>query len=651
MIHPRHRFGLCVYGIQYLTGAAGRGTPLANPRPLTAEGFLSLAVERSLSSIEVPLAYISPSLDAGALREYAGEARRQGLEVVVAGPSITGDADLEQQIRLSAAMEARRMRCVGSGLLCGDRSPVGGAEGWRRHVDKEMGILKSLAPLAEELDVRIGLENHQDHDSGDLIRICESVGSTHVGVTLDAGNPIAVGEDPLEFAERILPYLVNVHLKDYRMVDTPEGFRLVHCAIGDGVIDFAGLWPILDRRPEVPRGIEMAALSERHIRIFTPAYWDGYETREARSLAPVMRLLRDRSETIDDPAGWMTPLETGDAGDAGAWETDRLEASIRNLAGIAAGKGEEAKGPAEGDGLSAAANRSGTAQAGREAPAELTAADRAPVVGRVSAEQPMARTLAGKVAIVTGAARGLGRAYALRLAALGADVVVCDIRLDAAVEFGEALAEATVADECRAHGVRAVGITADLTDRQQVASMVDQAVAELGGIDILVNNAGGMLRPIERSAASTMDLDDLQFIMDVNLMSTVHCCQLVVPTMKARGGGRIVNVSSTAAFSGGVTFASYGMAKAAIIRYTRSLATELGPFGIHVNCIAPSLIATSRANAQFPERVAAAERIPLRRLGTPEDAAKVVEFLCTDLSDYVTGQCIVVCGGNYLNVS
>ncbi|HUZ17787.1 MAG TPA: SDR family NAD(P)-dependent oxidoreductase [Spirochaetia bacterium] len=263
----------------------------------------------------------------------------------------------------------------------------------------------------------------------------------------------------------------------------------------------------------------------------------------------------------------------------------------------------------------------------------------------------MERKLEGKVAVVTGGARGLGRAYALRMAALGADVAVNDIHLDAAREFNEELSADTVMDECRARGVRSVGIEADMTDREAVEAMFAQIESELGGIDILINNAGGMLRPVERSIGSTMDLDDLKFILDVNLMSTIHACQVAIPYMKKRGAGRIVNVSSTAAFSGSDAMVSYGVAKAAIVRLTRSLASELGPSGIHINCIAPSLIATSRANAQFPSRIQAAAKIPLRRLGTPEDVAKVVEFLCTDLSDYVTGQCIVVCGGNYLNAS
>lgn len=263
----------------------------------------------------------------------------------------------------------------------------------------------------------------------------------------------------------------------------------------------------------------------------------------------------------------------------------------------------------------------------------------------------MERKLAGKVAVVTGAARGLGRATALRLAALGANVVVNDIDLAAAKEFNEELTADTVMDECRALGVESLGIQADMTKKEQVDALVQQTVKEFGGIDVLVNIAGGMLRPVERSYPTTMDLDDMKFIMDVNLMSAIYACMAVVPIMKERGGGRIVNASSTSAFNGSPRMASYGVSKAAVLRYTRSLASEVGEFGINVNAIAPAVITTSRTMSQFPDRWDIAERVPLRRLGTPEEVAKVVEFLCTDLSDYVTGQCIVICGGLYLGFS
>jgi NAD(P)-dependent dehydrogenase (short-subunit alcohol dehydrogenase family) len=267
--------------------------------------------------------------------------------------------------------------------------------------------------------------------------------------------------------------------------------------------------------------------------------------------------------------------------------------------------------------------------------------------------------LRGKVALVTGSGRGLGRAYALRLASLGADVAINDIDLDAAREFHEELTAPTVMDEVRAHGGRSIGIRADVSKKDQVEAMVAQIARELGRIDILVNNAGGALTPFERGFASSMPEDDLRFIMDVNLMSTVFCCQAVAPHLKAQKSGKIINVSSQAGVRGndGGHIAHYCIAKAGIAEYTRLLAGELGPHGVTVNAIAPGVVVTSRAKVQFgrgvdPVKTAEQEkRIPLRRLGTPEDCAKVVEFLATDLSDYVTGQVICVCGGMVLSPS
>ena len=269
------------------------------------------------------------------------------------------------------------------------------------------------------------------------------------------------------------------------------------------------------------------------------------------------------------------------------------------------------------------------------------------------------KKLTGKVALVTGGGRGLGRAYVLRLAGLGADVVVNDINLESAHEFNEELTAPTVMDEVRAQGVRSLGIQADVTRKDQVEAMVEQIVRELGRIDILVNNAGGALTPFERGFASTMPEEDLRFIMDVNLMSTIFCCQAVAPHMKAQRSGKIVNVSSQAGLRGNNTgaIAHYCVAKAGIAEYTRLLAGELGPANVNVNAIAPGVVVTSRAMVQFgrgvdPVKTAEQEQsIPLRRLGVPEDCARVVEFLCTDLSDYVTGQVIPVDGGMVLSPS
>ena len=266
--------------------------------------------------------------------------------------------------------------------------------------------------------------------------------------------------------------------------------------------------------------------------------------------------------------------------------------------------------------------------------------------------------LKGKTALITGAGRGLGRAYALHLAALGADLVINDLHLDSAQEFDEELTAESVMAECEALGVRALGIEADVTDRLAVKQMFAQAFEKFGRLDILINNAGGALRPVDRSYASIVPEEDWRFILDLNLNATVFCCQEAAILMKAQQSGKIINVASQAGLRGNLLGqnAPYCTAKAGVVEYTRVLAGELGPHNINVNCIAPGMVLTSRANKQFnrdsPEQVARfTALIALRRMGTTEDCAKVVEFLATDLSDYVTGQVIAVCGGMVLSPS
>ena len=259
--------------------------------------------------------------------------------------------------------------------------------------------------------------------------------------------------------------------------------------------------------------------------------------------------------------------------------------------------------------------------------------------------------LANRVALVTGGARGLGRAYVLHLARLGADVVINDIDLKAAQEYDEELGAESVAAEVEGLGRRGLGIEADVTDKAAVEAMMQEVMGRFGRIDILVNNAGGMLHAPPENSAVTAPSDHYRYIMDINLTGTVFCCQAAAPYMQAAGSGKIVNTASQAGLwsghnSGGM---AYKVAKAGVVQYTRVLAAELGPHNVHVNCIAPGFVLSSRAVAggrNTPEvRDRLLQDIPLGRLGMPEDCAKVIEFLVTDLSDYVTGQCIPVCGG------
>ncbi len=259
--------------------------------------------------------------------------------------------------------------------------------------------------------------------------------------------------------------------------------------------------------------------------------------------------------------------------------------------------------------------------------------------------------LKGKTALVTGGARGLGRAYVLHLAGLGADVVIDDIDLNAAQEYDEELGADTLVEEVEALGCRALGIEADVTDKEAVEAMVERTLRAFGRLDILVNNAGGNLRSYEEQSASGTSESHFRYIMDINLTGTVFCCQAASRPMRAAGSGKIVNVASQAGLwnPGDGDGMPYKVAKAGIVHYTRVLAAELGPVGVQVNCIAPGLILSSRAIAEGRNdeevRTGLEARIPLRRLGTPQDCARVVEFLVTEQSDYVTGQCIPVCGG------
>ncbi len=259
--------------------------------------------------------------------------------------------------------------------------------------------------------------------------------------------------------------------------------------------------------------------------------------------------------------------------------------------------------------------------------------------------------LKGKVALVTGGARGLGRAYVLHLAKLGADVVVNDIDLNAAAEYNEALSAPTVMAEVEALGGRALGIVADVADQDAVNGMFEEIMSTFGRVDILVNNAGGALNTPPNNSAATADMAHYQYIMNLNLTGTIHCCQAASRPMIEQRSGRIVNVSSQAGLWSGHNGngVAYKVAKAGIAHYTRALAAELGPHNINVNAIAPGWILSSRAVAAGRDseatRARLLQQVPLGRLGLPEDCAKVVEFLVTDLSDYVTGQCIPVCGG------
>jgi 2-deoxy-D-gluconate 3-dehydrogenase len=242
-------------------------------------------------------------------------------------------------------------------------------------------------------------------------------------------------------------------------------------------------------------------------------------------------------------------------------------------------------------------------------------------------------SLDGKVALVTGASRGLGQAMALALADAGADLVV-----------HASAAPAATAQHIEERGRRAAALGADLADRRAVDRLARDAVAAFGRIDVLVNNAG----TIKRQPAAEHSDDYWDTVIEVNLSSLFRLSRAVGAHMLERGSGKIVNVASLLSFQGGITVPGYAAAKGGVAQLTKALANEWAPRGIHVNAIAPGYIATDNTAALRADPVRSRqllERIPAARWGAPEDLAGAAVFLASPASDYVNGHVLVVDGG------
>jgi 3-oxoacyl-[acyl-carrier protein] reductase len=263
--------------------------------------------------------------------------------------------------------------------------------------------------------------------------------------------------------------------------------------------------------------------------------------------------------------------------------------------------------------------------------------------------------LAGRTALVTGSARGLGRAYALHLARLGADVAVLDIDLHSYREYQseQALMTAdTTADEVEALGRRSLAIEADVTSFPAMEDCVKQIAGEWGRLDVVVCNAGGGIGSPFGARASELDLAEFDAVLQKNLYGTVNSCVAAAPILKSQAYGKIITVASISGLRGGRkgTYAHYGVAKAAIAMYTRYLAQDLGHWNVTANCIAPGYVATGRLALAFEDmdegtRVSLNTMNALGRPATPQDCAKVVGFLASPASDYLTGVVLPVDAG------
>jgi 3-oxoacyl-[acyl-carrier protein] reductase len=246
-------------------------------------------------------------------------------------------------------------------------------------------------------------------------------------------------------------------------------------------------------------------------------------------------------------------------------------------------------------------------------------------------------TLSNQVTLITGASRGIGRATALMAAKAGATV---------AINYRQAQSDAeSLVAEIVKNGGNAAMFQADVSNYAEVEKMVTAVLQKFGQIDILVNNAGIWTY----GAIDTMSEAVWNETMDANLKSIYNCCRLVVPHMKTRRSGKIINIASTAGQRGEAFHSHYAATKGAVISFTKSLAPELAPYNILVNCVAPGWVATDMSDAAIAD---AGEKItgliPLRRPGKAEEIAGAILFLASDLASYITGEILNVNGGNVL---
>jgi sugar phosphate isomerase/epimerase len=319
------RVGLNPYGLTYHLGLQGAGTPRANPKAVGLEDYIALAAELGAKTIEMWEGW-TKELGDDALKALGDRLRGLGMEPI--GSSGLHQADLANSIRIARGLGARVVRFALTPILCGDRAAAG--KRWHELVDGTWEKLGRLAPMAAEHGITVAIENHQDFTSQELVNFCVETGP-NVGIVFDTANTFPTAESPLDFTRVIAPHVRYLHLKDYRVQFTDEGYRLVRCASGDGCVPYAEIVAILAQHHQsLPAAIEIGALEARHVRLFTPGWWHGYAPRDATQLAAA--LLAARRNHIPEGEDYRTPWEKQEDGQALIdFELGQVRKSAANL--------------------------------------------------------------------------------------------------------------------------------------------------------------------------------------------------------------------------------------------------------------------------------------------------------------------------------
>jgi sugar phosphate isomerase/epimerase len=316
--------GLNPYGLTYFLGLQGAGTPRHNPNGAGLEGFIKLTEELGGKAIELWEGWFKTMSDAE-LAALKVRLDNLGWKRVLSSGLQHGDMDL--LIRCATALDAQYIRVALTPILCGNRAAAG--QQWQDLVHSTRDKLEAVVPKLEAANVTLLIENHQDFTSRELVGLCDEFGE-HVRIVFDMANTFPVAESPLDFARVIAPYVRHCHVKDYRAVIEPDGFRLVRCPSGDGCVPHKEMFDILaQHNDEMVACIEIGALDDRHVKLYTPEWWHGYAPKQAEELAAC--LLAVQKNRFEPGEEWRTPWQLNADDQLIDYELGQYRKSAANL--------------------------------------------------------------------------------------------------------------------------------------------------------------------------------------------------------------------------------------------------------------------------------------------------------------------------------
>jgi 3-oxoisoapionate decarboxylase len=322
-------FGLNPYGLTYHLGLQGAGGPRANPKAAGLEGFVAIATELGAKVLEIYDPWLRAMSDdeIRALRDRLGDL---GMTPIVSSGLTMGP--FESALRSARLLNAEVIRHGLTTVLCGDRYALG--DKWKDLVAEVRAALSERGPRAADEGRVVAIENHQDFGSDELVEFCEM--NRGIGICLDTGNTFPVAEAPLDFVTNVAKHVRHVHLKDYRVHFTDEGYRLVRCAIGDGAVPIAAMLDIVSVQGRTLNAVlEPGALEARHVRFLRPEWWRFYAPKTAPAFSAC--LAAARVNRLPDDADFRTPWERSDDGAIVDYELTMIRRSASNMRAIGLG--------------------------------------------------------------------------------------------------------------------------------------------------------------------------------------------------------------------------------------------------------------------------------------------------------------------------